>query len=420
MFLKNFYNRPQPLLLRRVLFQVHLWVGIGVGLYILVVGLSGAALVFRDQMQHAFYPQFFPEKQPSGPIANIADVAGNMKAAFPEYQFAGVAVPNPEQHAFVGYIYKDEKYRAVFADAITGNVIGSFPEKSFILWLQNLHFYLLAGTAGLFVNGIGALFLLALCLTGLVIWWPGIASWQRSLKIDFGKNWKRVNWDLHNAVGFWTLAIVLMWAITGAYFAFPQQTRDIVGAFATVSVTPAVSSKVPLDPAARRADVHELVKRAQQILPGSQVTRVSLPTAPQGTVQIAVTRTVPQARENADYVYLYFDQFSGDLLQSRDLADGKTGDAIISWLGRLHVGSFGGLEIKILWLILGLTPALLFVTGTIMWWNRVVLPRMREVVKQPVEAPIRPRRSRRNDDIHISVLERWLCKVQLNRVHRKF
>jgi uncharacterized iron-regulated membrane protein len=381
MLLKSFYNRPQPLLLRRVLFQVHLWVGVGVGLYVLVVGLSGAALVFRDQMQHALYPQFFPEKQPSGPVADIADVAGNMKNAFPEYQFAGVAVPNPEQHAFVGFIYKSEKYRAVFADAATGTVIGSFPEKSLILWLQNLHFYLLAGTTGLFVNGIGALFLLVLCVTGLVIWWPGIANWQRGLQIDFSRNWKRVNWDLHNAVGFWTLAVVLMWAITGAYFAFPQQARDIVGAFAPVSVTEAVSSKVPLDPAARPADVHELVRRAQQILPGSQVTRVSIPTSPQGTVQIAVTKTVPAAQENADYVYLNFDQFSGALLQRRDLAGRTTGDAIISWLGRLHVGSFGGLEIKILWLILGLTPALLFVTGTIMWWNRVVRPRMREDIR---------------------------------------
>jgi len=67
-------------------------------------------------------------------------------------------------------------------------------------------------------------------------------------------------------------------------------------------------------------------------------------------------------------------------------------DAIISWFGRLHVGSFGGLGIKVFWLILGLVPALLLVTGTIMWWNRVVLPRMREALK--------------NDEIGISVLER--------------
>jgi uncharacterized iron-regulated membrane protein len=392
MSLKAFYYRPQSVALRKLLFQVHLWVGIGVGLYVLVIGVSGAALVFRDQMQHALYPQFFPHSASAGAQANIADVVDNMKAAFPEYRLVGVSVPNPERHAFVGFIYKDEKYRAVFADTATGAVIGSFTEKSIILWLQNLHFYLLAGTTGLFVNGIGALLLLSLCITGLVIWWPGVASWTRGLKIDFRKNWKRVNWDLHNAVGFWTLAIVLMWAVTGAYLAFPQTFRDIVGVLTPTSVNKAVSSTVPIDAGAKPVDVHALVWKAEQVVPGSHVTRVSLPTTMQGVVQVAVTRTVPAARENADYVYLNFDQFSGDLLQTRDLANRTTGDAIVSWFGRLHVGSFGGLPIKILWLILGLAPALLFITGTIMWWNRVVLPRMR--------------------------LERLLCKIQFN-VDRK-
>ena len=78
--------------------------------------------------------------------------------------------------------------------------------------------------------------------------------------------------------------------------------------------------------------------------------------------------------------------------EMRGQSGSRRTDAIISWFGRLHVGSFGGLGIKVFWLILGLVPALLLVTGTIMWWNRVVLPRMREALK--------------NDEIGISVLER--------------
>jgi uncharacterized iron-regulated membrane protein len=41
----------------------------------------------------------------------------------------------------------------------------------------------------------------------------------------------------------------------------------------------------------------------------------------------------------------------------------------------LHVGGFGGLGVRIAWLILGLAPPLLFVTGFIMWWTRVVRTR---------------------------------------------
>jgi uncharacterized iron-regulated membrane protein len=381
MFGNTLYNRPQSLLLRRILFQVHLWVGIGAGLYVLVVGVTGASLVFREEMQHAIYPEFFPRTEPAGPVANIVDVVANMKAPYPDSQLVGVGVPNPEQHTFVGYLYKDEKYRAVFADVSTGKIIGAFPVQSFILWLQNLHFYLLAGDTGLFVNGLGSLFLVGLCITGFVIWWPGVGNWRRNLKIDFRANWKRLNWDLHNAIGLWTLAFVFMWGVTGAYFAFPQQFRTIVRTFSAVTINRSVSSRPPTDPNAKTADLRMLVNKAQQALPNGIVTRVSLPSSKQGPVQVVLTKTTPQVRENADYVYFFFDQFTGDLIEQRNLAASTAGDEAISWLGRLHTGSFGGITIKILWLIFGLVPALLFITGSIMWWNRVVSPRMREAMK---------------------------------------
>ena len=51
------------------------------------------------------------------------------------------------------------------------------------------------------------------------------------------------------------------------------------------------------------------------------------------------------------------------------------GDVIMAWVAPLHVGNFGGFGIRLAWAILGLAPALLFVTGFIMWWTRVVKPR---------------------------------------------
>ena len=78
------------------------------------------------------------------------------------------------------------------------------------------------------VNGVGALCLAAMCLTGAVIWWPGGTNWRRSLSIDFTRQWKRVNWDVHSAVGFWTVVFIAMWAVTGVYFAFPSGFRGAI------------------------------------------------------------------------------------------------------------------------------------------------------------------------------------------------
>jgi uncharacterized iron-regulated membrane protein len=45
---------------------------------------------------------------------------------------------------------------------------------------------------------------------------------------------------------------------------------------------------------------------------------------------------------------------------------------VLSWMQPLHYGNFGGLPLKLLWVVLGLSPPLLFTTAAIMWWNRVL------------------------------------------------
>jgi uncharacterized iron-regulated membrane protein len=89
-------------------------------------------------------------------------------------------------------------------------------------WLVNLHENLLLGReTGRLVNGIGAIGVTSLCLTGAIIWWPGIKAWRRSLTVKWSAHFARISWDLHSALGFWCFLFVLMWGISGIYFAFP-------------------------------------------------------------------------------------------------------------------------------------------------------------------------------------------------------
>jgi len=109
--------------------------------------------------------------------------------------------------------------------SVTGSVLVFRDELSqwrFVEWLVKLHTNLLAGSIGRWVNGIGAGCLTLLCLTGAIIWWPGVKYWRRSLQVNWRANFPRINWDLHSAFGFWCFPFVLLWAISGFYFAFPQ------------------------------------------------------------------------------------------------------------------------------------------------------------------------------------------------------
>ena len=54
---ERWVRQPQRLWLRRALFQVHLWTGIGVGLYIVVVCVTGSVLVYRNELYRAVTPR---------------------------------------------------------------------------------------------------------------------------------------------------------------------------------------------------------------------------------------------------------------------------------------------------------------------------------------------------------------------------
>jgi uncharacterized iron-regulated membrane protein len=157
---RRWVRRPQTLFLRKALFQVHLWTGIGVGLYILVICLTGSVIVYRNELYRYFSPQ------QGGPLP-------------------------------LGF-------------RVTA-------------WLLDLHDNLLAGQTGRHVNGVGAGLLLLLCLTGALIWWPGVRTWRRSLKVERRAGWRRLAWTLHSAIGFWCFGFVVLWGITGAYLSLPTE-----------------------------------------------------------------------------------------------------------------------------------------------------------------------------------------------------
>jgi uncharacterized iron-regulated membrane protein len=119
----------------------------------------------------------------------------------------------------------------VFLMSVSGSLLVFHPDYADTFPVQGLvdfHTNLLAGPAGRIVNGIGAFSLLLLCLTGAVIWWPGIKHWRRSLTVAWGASFPRLNWDLHSALGFWFFGFVVMWGLSAVYFVFPLQLEDLL------------------------------------------------------------------------------------------------------------------------------------------------------------------------------------------------
>lgn len=361
--------------MKRALVQLHLWCGLVIGVYAFVIGTTGAVLMFRPELQGAVYPQLLPAPTPTTPVASPDAVVAELRNHFPDHSFSGIDYPTYRRGTLLAYVTKGDEFRAVFLDPGTGRVVGELPKSGWVQRLQDLHFYLWAGTPGLTLNGVGGLCLLVMVVTGAAIAWPGASMWPQALWVDWRHGWKRVMWELHRAVGSWALLLLAMWAATGAYFAFPRPVRALVEL--VLPVRRSDDSRIAAHAAGGTPpSLQELVARARRELPSARVARVLVPFAPGGTYAVAMAREVHGDWDGSDEVTLHFDA-TGTLVRVADARQRSSGERVLSWLGLLHVGNFGGWPLKVVWAVFALALPTLFASGYVMWWNRVVRPAVR-------------------------------------------
>jgi uncharacterized iron-regulated membrane protein len=380
-------DNPRRGLFRRALFQVHLWTGLSVGLYIFVSGVSGSALVFHEALGRAAQAGLreIPAAEVEGRRRLTLDEArAAVVKAVPDQNLLSIAPPEDDRAPFEAGLYRG-RYRLAFVHPVTGEVTGPVEAGGPILsWLHELHANLLSGGTGRWLNGIGGGLLFLLCVTGLVIWWPGRGKFARALKVDLRAGWKRQVFDLHNATGVWLLIPVALFAITGSYFTWPRQYRAVVAA-----VSPLTAFEPPKSDVTERgpsgASLEAIVAQARERQPGARVLRVATPGRADQPYTVFLASGPDHARE--DVTRYFFDQHTGRLLAVAPAVMSATaGDRIAAWIGPLHTGNFGGPVVKALYVVLGLAPALLFATGFLMWWNRIVTRRWRESARATAAA----------------------------------
>ena len=325
------------------MFQLHLWAGLILGVYIVAVCVSGSVLVFRNDIFDLF-EQWIRE--------------GKVSQNTPYVQWTYVMMR----------------------------------------WCGDLHGRLLLNAArGMQINAIGGFLTAAVCVTGLVIWWPGIARWRQALIVRGGVGWKRFNFDLHSALGFWTFLILFMWGVTGGYFVFPEPFRAVINYFTPIDA-PRVATQVATQVSNQAAAQVATRASTQQVTPvrngetkAPQTAQVPAGPTAAARTQTAVTqasvtqasvtqRSAAPSQAKAPQAAAGASQATASAKSSFPPAPRRRrrpltkGGRILQWFSFLHYGNFAGWPLKVLWTILGFAPALLFGTAVVMWWNRVLKP----------------------------------------------
>jgi uncharacterized iron-regulated membrane protein len=366
--LATLIHHPRRLFLRKALFQIHLWAGILLSLYLVVIALTGSILVFEDEFTAITLPNGLHAYNPTQ-TATIAQVVRAFNTTYPHATIEDLTLPTATIPAF--------QLRATDTQHHQFNLVANpqtaTPYDQPRNWLNvthDLHVYLLLGQAhGIQINGIGAAILLALAITGICLWWPGLRVWTRGLRVSFRHNWRRINYDTHSAIGIWTLAIVTWWAISGIYFAWYRQVGVAVNVISPIRNMIPPTPTTPLLPSINRATLEQVLVSAHQASPRGTLFSISSPTLHTPTIHAEMDLGKPGDFSHRDIVTL--DTATAQVLSIWHYGNNQSlGDWILWAMHPLHFGTLWGLPFKILWFLLGLSLALLTVTGLLMYWNR--------------------------------------------------
>lgn len=376
-------------MVKKSVLWLHKWLGLLSGLVVLIVSLTGCIYVFHDDLKVLFYPDKYYIAQQSVnnqsaqalPLSTLTAIAQN---ALPDGEevsridlypakdrtwiFRAVKT-NEEALTYTAYFKYNKR---VFIDPYTGKVqaVENSKTEFFQLVLQ-LHMNLLLGKKiGHTVVSVSTIMFLILTVTGLVLWWPKkwkFKTLKKGLSFDFSVKWKRLNYDLHNVLGFYSLLFALLLGFTGLLFSYPSLKEFYSNSFNKLSTNePAKTISFNTVPQQKASSLDNALVYTLAKHPLADMMSVRLKKN-EGLHDIQVRML---KNRTGSFVWYYFNKNDGQITKIKSSNQTPAGDWLAGMNYDLHTGAFGGIFTKILYFLASLVCGSLPVTGFIIWLNK--------------------------------------------------
>ncbi len=350
---------------RNILFQVHMWVGLVLGLLLVIIGLSGSLLVYDEDFQHWMQP--VPHVSGTGMpasldrlIAAARDASGRergqVQVVMPETSGEAVTIRFGQFSRMQGGERRGPAPVDVFVDPVSATVISQRTPTPMPIFgiAHQLHGSLLMAREGRQAVGWLGVAMLALGVSGLVLWWPKRGQWKYAFIVRRSAKGLRFHRELHAMLGIWTFIVFMVVSFSGVAIVFPQSINAMTGGAPLPVRARGVPEVEPLRGAAR-IGADEAAKLALAAVPESELRSVTLPAKANQAVSVGLAK---YGSMNAGAV---IDPYRGTVIQVRDPST-----TFMGWQRPLHDGTVGGIW-RFLVFLSGLLPAVFVFTGVVMW-----------------------------------------------------
>ena len=358
--------------LRATLLKVHLWVGMAAALFLFALGLSGALLTLEDIIDPALNARAWFVK-PQGRPLKLTQITQAIRQAFPQSPIEELVLPQKPDDTVKFLVRQSDGHEVgIFVNPYTGEIVGRNSDQQFrpMLAIRQFHTHLLIQRrSGHMILTIAACCLLGLAVTGIVLWWP-----RKIFKLRGGPP-HNVVFDLHQMLGLWSSACLLLFAMTGIAMGFEDQVNRWALAVSHMQPAPWPTPKPPAA-GVPPLSPDELLAKAESIAPGARPIGLDFDSPNDPAL---VIMRFPEDQLGRTWVIL--DRYTGDVLRfDSTRAMPVALKYARMWNQEIHTGDIFGWPTRILASIFSLAVAALAVTGPCIWWNRTRAQRSRSAL----------------------------------------
>lgn len=386
----NFSRNPGVKKKRSLFYRIsawlHLWLGLITGIVMLIVCVTACIWVFHDEIMRLAEPETVIARQDK-PVITPSQVKEIAAARFPGKKPGYVTY----QQGTAIYLSLGEGRRGntiMRLNPYTGEVISVKEykpgETDFFRFILNGHRFLwMPVEIGRPIVNYSTLIFVIILITGMVLWWPQKwtkATRDQSFKIKWKASFKRVNYDLHNVLGFYSLLVVLAMALTGMVYGIKWYSKGLYWVTSGGQTLPEL--RRPQSDSTNAGKNLYTSAQAMDIVWGKVLSKhpeaegfyytFADTSKPKAAINITIYPTVGKYYNNRSYA---FDQHTLEPLRGNKVYDTSYEQAGIGTKLRkmnydIHVGSILGLPGKVLAFFGALIGASLPVTGFLVWLGR--------------------------------------------------
>ena len=340
----------------------HRWTGGFIGLMLLVLGLSGTLLAFKDDYLRLVFPP--AREAPITDPIRMGAVVETIQKSLHQPRSVILATDGMGLHR-VAYAERSQgAYVSQWGEVLdTWTRLHHRPE----VWLFELHHYLLAGDTGKAICGIVGLAGMGFIITGIILWWPTRRMFSFQL---WPKVWTRFGIIKHHRdMGVWIAPLLALVILTGCCLALKPMYNAVAQSFSngqdpkTVMAAPEVKGgPLPAD-----FDWAAAIAKAQRHFPDGEIRIIAFPRKPGDLISMRLRRAqewLPNGRSQ-----IWFDPATGQILQARDGVNLPTGLKMANSLYPLHAGKVWGLPYRLVVAATGVGLTLLGSLAVATFWG---------------------------------------------------